>query len=139
MAKFNGTEFKAKIVGTPNRNIVNSRDLTIKFSIAPIETSDKESQGWAEYIGGKRSWTGSLTGIVDFVPGTNNVNVAELYALGIARALVDLTFGNAITGNTSFAGKALITDVSFGTPYEGACEWTAELQGSGPIALAPIA
>lgn len=136
---FNGSDFKASIVGTPNKTIADSRDLTISTTTATIDVSTRDSQGWKEIIGGQRAWAASLSGIVDYTEGANENGVKALMLLEIQRAAVSLLFGNPATTSQSYAGSGIITSVEISAPYEDAVEWTAEIEGSGPLTLAVVA
>ncbi|MCF0059936.1 phage tail protein [Dyadobacter chenwenxiniae] len=139
MAKFNGSDFKASITGSPNKAIADSRDLTVSISVATIDVSTRDSLGWRELIGGQRSWTAQLSGVVDYTEGTNEVGVASLVELEVLRAPIDLLFGNTVTGSQTYAGKGIITSVETSAPYEDAVEWTASIEGTGPVVLADMA
>jgi TP901-1 family phage major tail protein len=140
MAKFNGTEFKAAIPGTPNKNIAESRDLSISIDVATIDVSSRDSGGWRELIGGQRSWSASLSGVVEYDEGANEVGVKSLVTLMVARAPIALLFGStAISDSQTYAGNGIITNVETSAPYEDAVEWTASIEGTGPIVLAEVA
>lgn len=139
MAKFNGTEFKASITSGGNKNIGETRDLTVAIAVNPIDVSSRDSAGWLEQIAGQRSWTAQVTGVVDYVEGVNEAGVATLYELEIARAAISLLFGNTTTGSQTYAGSGIITNVETSAPYEGAVEYTMSISGSGPITLADAA
>lgn len=137
--KFNGSDFKVSITGTPNKPITGTRDLNISIAVATIDTSSRDSLGWKEVIGGQRSWTASVSGIVDYDEAANTAGVKSLVALEISRAAISLLFGNTATDSQTYAGNAIVTNVDTSAPYEGEVEWTMELEGSGPITLAEVA
>lgn len=136
---FNGTEFKANIVGTPNKPIADTRDLSIEIADEELDVTTRDSGGWKRTIAGVRSWTASLSGVVDFVEASGTSGIRSLIGLAIARTEVELLFGTTETGDMSFTGKGLVLNVNFSTPHEGVCEWTADISGNGAITTATIA
>lgn len=139
MAKFNGTEFKVSITGSPNKSIGDTRDLTITIAVNPIDVSTRDSLGWRELIGGQKSWTFQITGVVDYVEGTNEAGIATLAEMELTRAPIALLFGNTATGSQTYAGSAIITSCETSAPYENAVEYTISGEGTGAIVLADIA
>lgn len=135
MAIFNGTDFKAFFSGTPNTALVDTTDFSIDTNVNPIDTSTKDSAGWAENIPGQKSWSGSVSGNVDFIPGVNEANVLELMALAFARTQVDVLAKNS---QNSLAGKATLTKVGFSAPLEDKCTYTMDYTGSGPLTIADV-
>lgn len=136
MAIFNGTDVKVFFAGTPNTALADTTDFSIDFNVNPIDTSTKDSGGYAENIGGQRSWSGSVSGKVDYVPGVNEANVLELITLAFARTHVDILAKNT---QSSFSGKALLTKVGSVHPMEDACAYTMDFVGSGLLTVADVA
>lgn len=139
MAKFNGTEFKASLTTGGSKAIADTRDLTISIAVNPIDVSTRDSLGWRELIGGQKSWTFQMTGVVDYTEGAGEAGVATLAELELARAPLAFLFGNTATGSQTYAGNAIITNVETQAPYEGAVEYTISGEGTGPIVLADAA
>lgn len=139
MAKFNGTNFKASITGTPNKTIADSRDLSISVADEELDVTTRDSGGWKETIMGVRSWSASLSGVVDFVEGTNEAGVTSLMNLAIGRAPIALLFGTTTTGDQTYSGSGYIMTVDISAPYEGVVEWTAEISGNGALISAVVA
>jgi len=131
--KFNGSDAKAFVTGSPNKTIADTREIDISVAMSSIDVSTRDSQGWKEIIGGQRSWNASFSGVVDYTEGSNEAGVKSLLALEIARAAVGFLVGNPAIGSENYTGSGLITNIDIGTPYEGECEWTAEVEGSGPL------
>jgi len=134
--KFNGSEFTAK-VGT--KSIADRRTLTISTTVAEIDVSTADSLGWKEIIGGQRAWTGSATGIVDYIEGVNEAGLASLMELEIARAPIAFQMGGAVTGWQTYAGNGIVLSVEVTAEYESTVEWTMEIGGTGPLVLADVA
>lgn len=134
--KFNGTEFTAKVGA---KTIAETRTLTISTSVAEIDVSTRDSQGWKEIIGGQRAWTGNMTGIVDYVEGVNEAGLASIMEMEILRTAVAFQFGNEATGSQTYSGNGIILSVEVTAEYESTVEWTAEIGGTGPLVLADVA
>lgn len=135
--KFNGTQFRMRKAGT--KVIKAEKSLTVNISVNPIDVTNKDSGGWAEYLGGLRGWGGSVTGIIDYTEGANEVAFQTLVADEIARAPISFTFGNQDTGSQSLTGTAFLVNVELTAEYEGTAEFSADLQGTGPIVPAMVA
>lgn len=137
--EFNGTEFKVFIVGTPNKEVVSTRDLSVSISDAEIDVSSRSSGGWKETIPGQRSWTASMSGIVDYVVGTDEAGFQAVQDLAISRAPIQLKFGLTTTGGYAYTGTGYIMSADISSTYEDATTWTAEISGSGPLVSAVVA
>lgn len=137
--KFNGSDFKAKLPGGTVKTIADTRTLTIGTATASIDVSTRDSAGWKEIIGGQRSWTFSITGIVDYTEGTNEAGVKAMLALEVARALIDLQFGGDAVGYQTYTGQGLVNTVEITAEYESSVEYTIDGEGSGPLTIATVA
>lgn len=140
MAEFNGTDFTVSIVGTPNKKIGRTRDISFSLSASTIDVSSRDSGGWREVIGGQRSWTMSVSGITDYIEGTGEATTKTLTTTLIARTAIGFIMGNTtLTGSQTYSGSGIITSFETSAPYEGEVEWTMEIEGNGPITLAVVA
>lgn len=135
MGIFNGTDVKVFFDGTPDTALVDTTEFSIDTNVNPIDKSTKDSGGWAENMPGQRSWSGSVSGKVDFIPGSNEANVLELMALAFSNAQVDIIAKNT---QNSLSGKATLTKVGFSAPMEDACTYTMDYVGSGPLTIADV-
>lgn len=136
--KFNGSLLKMQVLGTPNKDIADTRDISMTINTAEINVTTRDSGGWEEYLGGVRSYTAKATGIVDFTTAAGKVKMGELMDYGIARVLVGIILTTSVTGDKSYSGTALFTNVTFSAPHEGEVTWSADLKGSGAIVPATI-
>jgi len=138
MAKFNGSDFIAQIVGTPNKTIADTRDLSISISDAEIDVSTRDSGGWKETLPGQRTWTASLSGVVDYIVGSNESGYQAIQDLAISRAPIQLMFGKNTTGAYTYSGSGYIMSADISSTYEDAVTWTAEISGNGPLVAAVV-
>ncbi|MCF2517126.1 phage tail tube protein [Dyadobacter sp. CY351] len=139
MAKFNGSLLKMFVAGAPDKEIKDTRDISITVNTAEIDVTTRDSGGWKEYLGGVRSWTGKATGIVDWATTSGKVSFGELIAYDIARAPVAIEFSTLATGDVSYAGNGYFTNVTFSAPHEGEVTWNADVIGTGALVPAAIA
>lgn len=136
--KVNGTILKMYVSGSPDKKIANVKDISFSVSTKEIDVTDDDSLGWAEYLGGLRSWTAKATQNVDLKTPTGKEGTTDLITKVMARTLVDFTFTTLLTGDTEFSGSALLTDVSPSRSAEGAITATIDMLGSGPFVVATI-
>jgi predicted secreted protein len=137
--EFNGSDFKAYITGTPNKLIQKTRDLSISVTAESLDITTRDSLGWKRNLHGVRSWTASMSGTVDWVEGANAAGLKSMLGFIIGRTEIALEMGTNAVGDSELSGTAKVLDVKFSAPHEGVCEWTAELEGNGPILVATIA
>lgn len=139
MAKFNGSDFIAQIVGTPNKTIADTRDLSISISDAEIDVSTRDSGGWKETLPGQRSWSASLSGVIDYTVLTTESGYQAIQDLAISRAPIQLLFGKNSTGSYQYSGSGYIMSADISATYEDAVTWTAEISGNGPLVATIVA
>jgi len=136
---FNGTEFKVFIIGTPNKEIYATRDLSLEITMSSIDVSHRGSGGWKEVLAGQRAWSCSLSGIVDYAPPTGQVGYQELQTLAVNRAPIQVMFGRNTTGSYQYTGTGVLTSASISGTYEDAVTWTSDIEGSGALLPAVVA
>ena len=138
MAKLNGTLLKMEVVGSPNKPIRNTRDISLNISVDLIDTSDRDDEGWTTRLRGRRDWGGKLTGVVDMATAANKETIATLITHEIGGDLINVVFTTARTGDTSFTGNVLISNIGMSFAAEGEALWTCDCQASGPLTVATI-
>jgi len=137
--EFNGSEFKAYVVGTPDKLIAGTRNLSLNVSSEMLDTTTRDSGGWKRNLYGLRTWTASMSGVLDWVEGLNQVRAKSILGLSLNRTQIALLMGTDDTGDEELTGNAKLMDFSLSAPHEGVCEWTAEMEGNGPLATTTIA
>lgn len=137
--EFNGSEFKAHIAGTPKKLIAGTRNLSLNVSSELLDTTTRDSGGWKRNLYGLRSWTFSMSGVLDWEEGLNEARAQTILGFILGRTQVDLEMGTDEVGDELLTGKGKIMDFSLSTPHEGTCEWTAEGEGNGALGIATIA
>jgi predicted secreted protein len=142
---FNGTSLVV-LIGTEVIGFATSCSLSLAID-AP-DASTKQSLGWADEIGGQRSWSLTTDGLATVVPGTvaTYVTTAELNALAIARTAVTVKFTTVdnstvggvtpVTGDVIYSGQAFIESVDMTADMENPVTYSVSFKGTGVLAIA---
>jgi predicted secreted protein len=142
---FNGTSLVV-LIGTEVIGFATSCSLSLAID-AP-DASTKQSLGWADEIGGQRSWSLTTDGLATVVPGTvaTYVTTAELNALAIARTAVTVKFTTVdnstvggvtpVTGDVIYSGSAFIESVDMTADMENPVTYSVSFKGTGPLTIA---
>ena len=141
---FNGTSLVV-LIGTEVIGFATSCSLSLAID-AP-DASTKQSLGWADEIGGQRSWSLTTDGLATVVPGTvaTYVTTAELNALAIARTAVTVKFTTVdnstvggvtpVTGDVIYSGSAFIESVDMTADMENPVTYSVSFKGTGPLTI----
>ena len=142
---FNGTSL---VVLINNEVIAYSTSCSLSIAIDAPDASTKESLGWADEIGGQRSWSLTTDGLATVVPGTvaTYVTTAELNALAIARTAVQVKFTTVdnstvggvtpVSGDVIYSGSAFIESVDMTADMENPVTYSVSFKGTGPLTIA---
>jgi predicted secreted protein len=142
---FNGTSLVV-LIGTEVIGFATSCSLSLAID-AP-DASTKQSLGWADEIGGQRSWSLTTDGLATVVPGTvaTYVTTAELNALAIARTPVVVKFTTVdnstvggvtpVTGDVIYSGSAFIESVDMTADMENPVTYSVSFKGTGVLTIA---
>ena len=142
---FNGTSLVV-LIGTEVIGFATSCSLSLAID-AP-DASTKQSLGWADEIGGQRSWSLTTDGLATVVPGTvaTHVTTAELNALAIARTAVQVKFTTVdnstvggvtpVSGDVIYSGSAFIESVDMTADMENPVTYSVSFKGTGPLTIA---
>jgi predicted secreted protein len=141
---FNGTSLVV-LIGTEVIGYATSCSLSL--AIDTPDASTKQSLGWADEIGGQRSWSLTTDGLATVVPGTvaTYVTTAELNALAIARAAVTVKFTTVdnstvggitpVAGDVVYSGSAFIESVDLTADMENPVTYSVSFKGTGVLAI----
>ena len=141
---FNGTSLVV-LIGTEVIGFATSCSLSLAID-AP-DASTKQSLGWADEIGGQRSWSLTTDGLATVVPGTvaTYVTTAELNALAIARTAVTVKFTTVdnstvggvtpVTGDVIYSGSAFIESVDMTADMENPVTYSVSFKGTGALTV----
>jgi predicted secreted protein len=142
---FNGTSLLV-LIGTEVIGYATSCSLSL--AIDTPDSSTKQSLGWADEIGGQRSWSLTTDGLATVVPGTvaTYVTTAELNALAIARTAVTVKFTTVdnstvggitpVSGDVVYSGSAFIESVDLTADMENPVTYSVSFKGTGPLTIA---
>jgi len=141
---FNGTSLVV-LIGTEVIGYATSCSLSL--AIDTPDASTKQSLGWADEIGGQRSWSLTTDGLATVVPGTvaTYISTTELNNLAIARAAVTVKFTTVdnstvggvtpVTGDTIYSGSAFIESVDMTADMENPVTYSVSFKGTGPLTI----
>ena len=142
---FNGTSLVV-LIGTEVIGYATSCSLSL--AIDTPDSSTKQSLGWADEIGGQRSWSLTTDGLATVVPGTvaTYVTTAELNALAIARTAVTVKFTTVdnstvggitpVSGDVIYSGTAFIESVDLTADMENPVTYSVSFKGTGVLTIA---
>ena len=142
---FNGTSLVV-LIGT--EVIAFSTSCSLSIAIDAPDASNKESLGWADEIGGQKSWSLTTDGLATVVPGTvaTYVTTAELNALAIARTAVQVKFTTVdnstvggvtpVSGDVIYSGSVFIESVDMTADMENPVTYSVSFKGTGPLTIA---
>ena len=141
---FNGTSLVV-LIGTEVIAFATSCSLSIAID-AP-DASTKQSLGWADEIGGQKSWSLTTDGLATVVPGAvaTYISTTELSNLSIARTAVTVKFTTVdnstvggvtpVTGDTIYSGSAFIESVDMTADMENPVTYSVSFKGTGPLTI----
>ena len=141
---FNGTSLVV-LIGTEVIGYATSCSLSL--AIDTPDASTKQSLGWADEIGGQRSWSLTTDGLATVVPGSvaTYISTAELNALAIARAAVTVKFTTVnnstvdgvtpIVGDVVYSGSAFIESVDMTADMENPVTYSVSFKGTGVLTI----
>jgi predicted secreted protein len=141
----NGTSLVV-LIGTEVIGYATSCSLSL--AIDTPDASTKQSLGWADEIGGQRSWSLTTDGLATVVPGTvaTYVTTAELNALAIARTAVTVKFTTVdnstvagitpVSGDVIYSGSAFIESVDMTADMENPVTYSVSFKGTGVLTIA---
>jgi len=141
---FNGTSLVV-LIGTEVIAFATSCSLSI--AIDTPDSSTKQSLGWADEIGGQKSWSLTTDGLATVVPGSvaTYISTTELSNLAIARTAVTVKFTTVnndtvggvtpVTGDTIYSGSAFIESVDMTADMENPVTYSVSFKGTGELTI----
>lgn len=145
---FNGTSL---VVLIGNEVIAFATSCSLSIAIDAPDASTKQSLGWADEIGGQKSWSLTTDGLATVVPGAvaTYISTTELSNLAIARTAVTVKFTTVdnstaggvtpVTGDTYYSGQAFIESVDITADMENPVTYSVSFKGTGPLTILPNA
>jgi predicted secreted protein len=129
MALINGTNLVIKVGGVP---IMKATTASLELSVDMPDATTKDSQGWAEFFAGVRSFTLSSDGLIDYATSAS-VETDELVAMLIARSSVAIEFATSTAGDMKLSGNAFVSSISQTADMESPSGFSVTFQGTGAL------
>lgn len=109
-------------------------ECNLTVSTATIETSTTGSGDWVKVVGQKKSWSGTLSGVVKLDSG-GNMNLFSLRALQFAMTPIQIRFVRTDTNGNSYTseGTAIIVSSSDTGNINDFNTFSIDLQGTGAL------
>ena len=129
MALINGTNLVIKVGGVP---IMKATTASLELSVDMPDATTKDSQGWAEFFAGVRSFTLSSDGLIDYATSAS-VETDELVGMLIARPPVAIEFATSTAGDMKLSGSAYVSSISQTADMESPSGFSVTFQGTGAL------
>ena len=125
--KIDGNNILIYVAGTP---IACTTSASLSMSMATIDTTCKDSGGWASSIAGLKNWEMSGEGLTEF-NATYGFN--DLVSVWKAGTEITVRFSTNVTGDKYFEGKAYITDLSEDAPQNDVVTYSFTFTGKDEL------
>ena len=129
MALINGTNLVIKVGGLP---IMKATTASLELSVDMPDATTKDSQGWAEFFAGVRSFTLSSDGLIDYATSAS-VETDELVGMLIARSPIAIEFATSTAGDMKLSGSAYVSSISQTADMESPSGFSVTFQGTGAL------
>ena len=143
---FNGTSL---VVLIGSEVVAYATSCSLSMAIDAPDASTKQSLGWADEIGGQRSWSLTTDGLATVSPTTtvaNYVSLPELTTLALLRQPVTVVFTTVdnstvggvtpVTGDVIYSGSAFIESVDMTADMENPVTYSVSFKGTGVLTIA---
>lgn len=140
MAKINGNDFVITAAATSSgtqETFLHATSGTLDFTDAVIETTSKDSNSFSEFLTGRKNYTISVDGLMDYTLATaNTMNTVDLFDMVQAGSTFfwamsgDLTEGS---GKVTYSGSAIATSFNQTGGSDETATYSISLQGTGTI------
>ena len=103
---------------------------SLSMSMSSIDTTCKDSGGWASSIAGLKNWELSGEGLTEF-DATYGFN--DLVTIWKAGTEITVRFSTNVTGDKYFEGKGYITDLSEDAAMNDVTTYSFTIQGKDEL------
>jgi predicted secreted protein len=135
--KFNGKDMKVYTVSGGIDTLITDTDSSeISFTMSPIDTTTKDSNGWREVIAGLKEGSISISGMVNF-SGTNQVD--QLVDALVNGTQLTVKFKTTTTGDTTYQWACFVTSVPLTFGQDEAATFTCDLTPTGSPTISTVA
>lgn len=131
---FNGTNLVLKAIadGGTLATIGHTTSCSMSITQDLPDATTKDSSGYAENIGGLRSFEISFDGLVDY---TDSQNAAEFINHIKDRDKLDFSFGTAASGDQLIEGECRVASIEVSGEMESAVTYSGTLTGTGALTI----
>ena len=130
MAVINGTNFAVSVCGTV---VGQATECSISLSQETIDVTTKDSSQQRELIGGLKSGSISISGLVDVGAGDGKITLHDQYVTG---GIVTCIFDDGASGGKTYSSDGIITSLEFSGGTEDAATYSASIELSGALTIA---
>ena len=134
MAVFNATLLGVYVEDTL---VAAAQDVSVSMSVETIDVTTKESGGYRELLGGLRTASFSVNGLIDYTEASNE-STADLATRLLARTPVTLKFSTEVAGDQSVSAEAICTSLELSGGTEDTATYSATFEATGTVTLATI-
>jgi predicted secreted protein len=137
---FNGTNLVV-LVGT--EVVAHSTSCSLSVSVDLPDATTKSSNGWADQIGGLKSWSLTTDGLATVEPTGANFVVGDIFTQLASRTAVTVKFTTVSTGSTVvpgdlvWSGLAFIESLDVTADMESPATYSVSFTGTGALTQAP--
>jgi predicted secreted protein len=140
---FNGTNLVV-LVGT--EVVAHSTSCSLSVSADLPDSTTKSSGGWAEEIGGLKSWSLTTDGLATVSPAGADYVVGDIFTAWSNRTTVQVKFttvsgSTPVTGDLIWYGSAFIESLDITADMESPATYSVSFTGTGILTqgTSPIA
>jgi predicted secreted protein len=133
---FNGTNL---VVLVGSEVVAHSTSCSLSVSVDLPDSTTKSSQGWADQIGGLKSWSLSTDGLATVDPTGATYIVGDIFTALAARTAVTVKFTTVSSGSTVIAGDlywsglAFIESLDVTADMESPATYSVSFTGQGAL------
>ena len=108
----------------------HAQSASLSFSNSLIETTTKDSSSWTEMISGKKSFTISTDGLIDYASITDEQNFEDFADIAIAGTKIYFTIGN---GSDTYEGEGFIESFEANGGTDDVATYSCSVSGTGAL------
>ena len=135
---FNGTNLVV-LVGT--EVVAHSTSCSLSVSVDLPDATTKSSGGWADEIGGLKSWSLTTDGLATVDPTGASYVVGDIFSALNGRGVVTVKFttvngSTPIVGDLIWSGSAFVESLDITADMESPVTYSASFTGQGQLTQA---
>ena len=132
---FNGTNL---VVLVGNEVVAHSTSCSLSVSVDLPDATTKSSGGWADEIGGLKSWSLTTDGLATVDPTGASYVVGDIFTALAARTAVTVKFttvngSTPIVGDLYWTGSAFIESLDVTADMESPATYSVSFTGTGAL------